>query len=169
MKVIITEQQKKFLTESITVYRGVGGNYHGTNENEGFLWVAENEEMAKDYATQDKDGKWNIEVHVIAEPNAFEFPYRESTYVTSENVANILRQVQHRQIKSKKIKSLDEALEISKMIAHYQSLAGDKVEPFHTKLNKHVASRAIADVLKRLGYDAVLLKHGENKTYGIIK
>ena len=168
-KLIITEKQYKqlFVENTIKVYRGVGLNYFGDEINQGFLWVSEDEGVAKNYSELDKDGNWNVESYVISEPNYFEFPYKENTYVTSENIANIFRQLMIRKIKSKEM-SKEEWLYLKERIKEYEVLAGDNIEPYHTKLNKHSASNVASEILKLLGYDAVMIQEGGVKTYGII-
>lgn len=168
MKIIITEGQYKRLCE-VTVYRGEGGEIFGQGYNEGFLWVSTDEELAKNYASyNDKEKKWNVEKLEIDEPNAFEFPYRENTYVTSENMANIFRQLMIRKIKAKEM-TKEQWREMSSMIKQYETNAGEKLEPYYTKLNKTGVSRLAASILKKLGYDAVKIIEDGIKTYGLIK
>lgn len=157
------------LSESVTVYRGIGDVFGG-GSNEGFLWVATDKTVAMDYASYDVDNKsFNIkEYNIDAPTNVFKFPYKYNVAVKGSDIANNLRLVRDRKFKSKEI-SIDFYREISDMINEYVGLAGDNVEPYHTKIDKPLASKVISKILSYLGYDAIQIDTDRGITWGIIK
>lgn len=167
----ITEEKPK---EKINVYRGIGNNVMGS-DNSSTLWVAEDKEVAKNYAGTLEDGTLNVESLEVEKPsNPIEMPYKLATDVRGSNIANNLRLIRNDLYESKKI--TDENFEeITKLIDDFESKAGNDLELFTTKLNKAEANEAFSKVSQALGFDGIIQKEsaargGEmTNTYGIFK
>ncbi len=167
-------EQQPTTKEKITVFRGVGNNVM-SDDNSSTLWVAENEEVAKNYAGTSEDGTLNIESLEVDKPsNPIEMPYKLATDVRGSDIANNLRSVAAELKKSGKLpkENISKALEL---ISDFESKAGNNLELFTTKLNKPEANEAFSKAVQALGFDGVIQKEaavrdGEmSNTYGIFK
>lgn len=160
--------------EKITVFRGVGNNVMDS-DNSSTLWVAEDEEVAKNYAGTSDDGKLNVESLEVEKPsNPIEMPYKLATDVRGSGIADNLRSVAADLTKSGKLKgeNISKALEL---ISDFESKAGENLELFTTKMNKPEASEAFSKAIQALGFDGILQKESASRegvksnTYGILK
>jgi len=157
------------LSEGILVYRGEGNGF-GDAENEGFLWVATDKTVAMDYASYDSDKRsFNVKEFMIDEPrNVFKFPYKYNVAVKGSDISNNLRLVRDIKYKNKEL-DLDDYRWLSDKIDEYIKLAGENVESYHTKIDKPLASRVLADILSYMGYDAIQIDTDRGITLGLIK
>jgi len=167
-------QRQPIAQEKITVFRGVGNNVM-SGDNSSTLWVAENEDVVKNYAGTSEDGTLNIESLEVDKPsNPIEMPYKLATDVRGSDIANNLRSVAAELKKSGKLpkENISKALEL---ISDFESKAGNNLELFTTKLNKPEANEAFSKAVQALGFDGVIQKEaavrdGEmSNTYGIFK
>jgi hypothetical protein len=99
----LKRQFTKGAQRQITVFRGIGNNV-SLPDNANVLWVAEDEEVAKNYAGINEDGSTNIEKIEVEKPiNSIEMPYKLATEVTASNIGNNLRAIAEDLYRSKKI------------------------------------------------------------------
>ncbi len=169
-----TEEGQTTEEEKITVFRGIGNNVM-SSDNSSTLWVAEDEDVAKNYAGTSEDGTLNIESLEVSKPsNPIEMPYKLATDVRGSDIANNLRGIAAELKKSGKLpkENISKALEL---ISDFESKAGNNLELFTTKLNKPEANEAFSKAVQALGFDGVIQKEAASKegqmtnTYGIFK
>lgn len=161
-------------TEEIEVFRGTGNNV-SDSENESTLWVAEDEEVAKNYAGRNEDGSLSVEKTSVKKPeNPIELPYKLATEVRGSNIGGVLRQILAKGIKEGKI-AKSKARAILDLISDFETKAGEELELFTTKINKSEAGEAFSKATQALGYDSILQKESASKdgektnTYGLFK
>jgi hypothetical protein len=168
------QPQAEVAQEKITVFRGTGNNVM-SSDNSSTLWVAEDEEVAKNYAGTSEDGTLNVETLEVDKPsNPIEMPYKLATDVRGSDIANNLRAVAAELKKSGELpkENISKALEL---ISDFESKAGDNLELFTAKLNKPEANEAFSQAVQALGFDGVVQKEAAAKggqmtnTYGIFK
>jgi hypothetical protein len=158
----------------ITVFRGIGNNV-AESENGSTLWVAEDEEVAKNYAGTNEEGLLNVEKIEIEKPtNPIEMPYKLATEVRASDIGNNLRSVVKDLYKNKKI-SKEKLTEIIALIKDFETKAGNNLELFTAKLNKKESAEAFSKIAQSLGFDGVVQKESATRdgdktnTYGIFK
>jgi hypothetical protein len=167
-------EQQPAAKEKITVFRGIGNNVMSA-DNSSTLWVAEDEEVAKNYAGQSNDGNFNVQSLEVDKPsNPIEMPYKLATEVRGSDIANNLRSIAAELKKSGQLPK-ENISKVLKLISDFESKAGKNLELFTTKLNKPEANEAFSKAVQALGFDGVIQKEaairdGEmSNTYGIFK
>lgn len=159
--------------ETIRVFRGAGNNI-AKGSNEGFSWVAQDESVAKQYASVNDDGSFNVEASDIPLPkNIFDFNFNSNVEVKGSDISDILMNEVGRQFEAGVI-SEEQMNQLVADIETYEQQAGENLEKYHTKINKKSASKTIAGVLSSLGYDAIRIDEQNSEgeltpTYGLIK
>jgi len=168
------QPQAEVAKEKITVFRGTGNNVM-SSDNSSTLWVAEDEEVAKNYAGTSEDGTLNVETLEIDKPsNPIEMPYKLATDVRGSDIANNLRSVVAELKKSGELPK-ENISKVLELISDFESKAGDNLELFTAKLNKPEANEAFSQAVQALGFDGVVQKEAAAKggqmtnTYGIFK
>jgi len=167
----VTEEKPK---EKISVYRGIGNNVMGS-DNSSTLWVAEDKEVAKNYAGTLEDGTLNVQSLEVEKPsNPIEMPYKLATDVRGSDIANNLRSIVAKLKKSGELPK-ENISKVLELISDFESKAGDNLELFTAKLNKTEANEAFSKAVQALGFDGIIQKEsaargGEmTNTYGIFK
>ena len=165
-EVVEEEVVEEVPAETIKVFRGVGKNI-GEGVSEGLTWVSENKEFAEDYAAE-IDGKPQIQEMEIEKPkNIFEIPYNPSQPMatTSENVINKIR-------KSKgfkeNIKSQEQLKEIKVLLDRLKDEMGDTSASYRDLISKPKANKTFAEIMNKLGYDAVGAKFEGVVNYALV-
>jgi len=160
--------------EKITVYRGKGNNVKNSKNNS-TLWVAENKDVASNYAAMKNDGTFDVEEISIKKPsNPIELPYKLATEVRASNIGDNLRKVATKLYKDGKINK-DNISTILSKIKEFEDKAGNNLELFSTKINKQESSELFSDIVQSLGFDGILQKESPSKggeksnTYGLFK
>lgn len=158
----------------ITVFRGIGNNV-AESENGSTLWVAEDEEVAKNYAAPNEEGALNVEKIEVGKPtNPIEMPYKLATEVRASDIGNNLRSIVKDLFKNKKI-SKEKLTEAISLIKDFEIKAGNNLELFTAKLNKKESAEAFSKIAQSLGFDGVVQKESATRdgdktnTYGIFK
>jgi hypothetical protein len=160
--------------EKITVFRGKGNNVMNL-ENDETLWVAEDEEVAKNYAGVTEEGLLDVEKTKVNKPiNSIELPYKLETDVRASNIGNNLRSILSALVKEGKI-TKENISKASGLIREFEDKAGEGLELFTTKINKPESREAFSKAVQALGFDSILQKEsavegGEpTNTYGVFK
>lgn len=160
--------------EEITVFRGKGNNVMNS-ENDSTLWVAEDEEVAKNYAGVKEDGSFDVEETKISKPqNSIELPYKLATDVKASNIGDNLRLLLKNLKKEGKV-SDENVTKILNLISEFENKAGENLELFTTKINKPESREAFSQVVQALGYDSIVQKESattngkKTNTYGVFK
>lgn len=169
-----SEATNEVTKNKITVFRGVGNNV-AESENGSTLWVAEDEEVAKNYAGTNEEGVLNIEKIEVEKPlNPIEMPYKLATEVRASDIGNNLRLIAKDLYKNKKI-SKEKLTEAISLIKDFETKAGNDLELFTAKLNKKESAEAFSKIAQSLGFDGVVQKESATRngdktnTYGIFK
>lgn len=167
----VTQESPK---EKVTVFRGTGNNV-AESENGSTLWVAEDEEVAKNYAAPNEEGVLNVEKIEVEKPtNPIEMPYKLATEVRASDIGNNLRLIVKDLFKNKKI-SKEKLTEVTALIKDFEAKAGNNLELFTAKLNKKESAEAFSKIAQSLGFDGVVQKESATRdgdktnTYGIFK
>jgi hypothetical protein len=167
-------EKQPIAKEKITVFRGTGNNVM-SSDNSSTMWVAEDEEVAKNYAGPSNDGNFNVQSLEVDKPsNPIEMPYKLATDVRGSDIANNLRSIASELKKSVKLPK-ENISKVLKLISDFESKAGNNLELFTTKLNKPEANEAFSEAIQALGFDGIIQKEaairdGEmSNTYGILK
>ena len=160
--------------EEITVFRGKGNNVMNS-ENDSTLWVAEDKEVAKNYAGVKEDGSFDVEETKISKPqNSIELPYKLATDVKASNIGDNLRLLLKNLKKEGKV-SDENVTKILNLISEFENKAGENLELFTTKINKPESREAFSQVVQALGYDSIVQKESattngkKTNTYGVFK
>lgn len=166
--------QEGEVQEKINVFRGRGNNVM-SQENDETLWVAEDEEVAKNYAGVTEEGSLNVESTEIDKPrNSIELPYKLATDVRASDIGNNLRSVLNNLIKEGKI-SKENISKATSLIREFEDKAGENLELFTAKINKPESREAFSKVAQALGFDSILQKESATEmgtptnTYGVFK
>ena len=166
--------QEGQVTEKISVFRGRGNNVMNL-ENDETLWVAEDEEVAKNYAGVTEEGTLDVESTEIDKPrNSIELPYKLATDVRASDIGNNLRSVLSNLIKEGKI-SKENISKATSLIRDFEEKAGDNLELFTAKINKPESREAFSKAAQALGFDSILQKESAaekgtpTNTYGVFK
>lgn len=166
--------QEGQVQEKINVFRGRGNNVM-SQENDETLWVAEDEEVAKNYAGVTEEGSLNVESTEIDKPrNSIELPYKLATDVRASDIGNNLRSVLSNLIKEGKI-SKENISKATSLIREFEEKAGENLELFTAKINKPESREAFSKAAQALGFDSILQKESATEmgtptnTYGVFK
>jgi hypothetical protein len=160
--------------EKITVFRGKGNNVMNL-ENDETLWVAEDEEVAKNYAGVTEEGVLDVEKTEVNKPvNSIELPYKLATDVRASNIGNNLRSILANLVKEGRI-AKENISKASGLIRDFEEKAGKGLELFTTKINKPESREAFSKAVQALGFDSILQKESAaeggtpTNTYGVFK
>lgn len=170
----VTAPQTIIEEEKITVFRGKGNNVMNM-DNDSTLWVAEDENVAKNYAGVNEEGNLDVEKIDVNKPKkSIELPYKLATEVRASNIGDNLRLILRNLQKEGKI-SNDNVTVISNLIKDFEIKAGNELELFTSKINKPESREAFSEVAQALGFDSILQKESatsggtKTNTYGIFK
>ena len=160
--------------EKITVFRGKGNNVMNL-ENDETLWVAEDEEVAKNYAGVTEEGVLDVEKTEVNKPvNSIELPYKLATDVRASNIGDNLRSILANLVKEGRI-AKENISKASGLIRDFEEKAGKGLELFTTKINKPESREAFSKAVQALGFDSILQKESAaeggtpTNTYGVFK
>jgi hypothetical protein len=168
----VTAPQTIIEEEKITVFRGKGSNVMNM-DNDSTLWVAEDENVAKNYAGVNEEGSLDVEKIDVNKPKkSIEMPYKLATEVRASNIGDNLRLILRNLQKEEKI-SNDNVTVINNLIKNFEIKAGNELELFTSKINKPESREAFSEVAQALGFDSILQKESatlggaKTNTYGI--
>lgn len=162
--------------KKIKVYRGEPTKIDVPNKD--ITWVTPNKELADEYSYDLGIGKnGSLEKGVVTESeievpkNPLVLNYKGDTEVKGKDIGGGLRNALKEVYRNKKI-SIEKARSISEKISEYEKLAGDSLEPWHTKINKPSVTKLFVEIAKDLGYDGIQTnegRKGEHVGYGLFK
>ena len=172
---VIQEQAESVPASEVKIfYRGTGNNVM-PSDNDNVLWVAEDEEVAKNYAGRDASGQLNVEEVQLPMPsNPVELPYVLATDVRGSDIGNNLRSIASSLLEEGKL-SQESAETVFNLIKEFESKAGNDLELFTTKVNKEESSEAFSKAVQAMGFDSIMQKESAAKggkktaTYGVFK
>lgn len=160
--------------EKITVFRGRGNNVMSLENNE-TLWVAEDQEVAKNYAGLTEEGLLDVEETEVNKPvNSIELPYKLATDVRASDIGNNLRSILANLVKEGRI-TKENISKASSLIREFEDKAEEGLELFTTKINKPESREAFSKAAQALGFDSILQKESAveggtpTNTYGLFK
>lgn len=147
-------------------YRGVGNNWSDV-ENTAFTWVTTDRKVAMNYASDEKN---ILEFDIDKPKKTFVFPFKNgNTSVRASNITDILYQLIYDYVDSNgHNRTIDIAIDI---LETYEDIAGENLEPYHTKISKPIASNYLKEFLQFFGYDSIGIAEGSRtvNTYAIFK
>tara|TARA_R110001592_G_C12794624_1_gene716359 strand:- start:101 stop:616 length:516 start_codon:yes stop_codon:yes gene_type:complete len=149
-------------SEKIDVYRGENSGYYGSKVNNGFLWVSNDIEYAKEFSN-------NVVTYQINKPlKVFTYPYSMNQSITDEQ---FMKKLDQATIKFGKDGGLNRDLfiKLKKLSEKIQNNLNGRQSSFQNKLNNPKVSNLISQYLKLLRYEAVKVVEDGVINYGLLK